>query len=192
MTAPLDMQPASPGADENAASQPPKPDISLVESAEAKGPSSYADAVAARLSKPHRDYLLERHGTLDLDPIPSMDPADPYNWPTWKVSDSFHSLPRTIQRLTRRLETHQSSACGVPRLHGHFHRSWHYPRVQDYFGRVWGFHAAGELLDLVADCNPGWCALVLEAVVQPLWPTPNLPSFPDLQSGLQCGMCEEP
>ncbi|KAJ1713953.1 hypothetical protein G4B11_010183 [Aspergillus flavus] len=36
------------------------------------------------LSDQHRDYLLQRHGTLDLDPIPSMDPADPYNWPLWK------------------------------------------------------------------------------------------------------------
>ncbi|OJJ37928.1 hypothetical protein ASPWEDRAFT_108862 [Aspergillus wentii DTO 134E9] len=39
---------------------------------------------AVFLSEPHRSYLLERHGTLDLDPIPSMNPADPYNWPSWK------------------------------------------------------------------------------------------------------------
>lgn len=37
------------------------------------------------LSEQHQGYLLQRHGTLDLDPIPSMDPADPYNWPQWKV-----------------------------------------------------------------------------------------------------------
>jgi hypothetical protein len=37
------------------------------------------------LSEQHQAYLLERHGTLDLDPVPSMDPADPYNWPSWKV-----------------------------------------------------------------------------------------------------------
>lgn len=29
------------------------------------------------LSDSHKSYLIERHGTLDLDPIPSMDPADP-------------------------------------------------------------------------------------------------------------------
>jgi hypothetical protein len=40
---------------------------------------------ASELSEPHRAYLLQRHGTLDLDPLPSMDPADPYNWPLWKV-----------------------------------------------------------------------------------------------------------
>lgn len=38
------------------------------------------------LSEQHQAYLLQRHGTLDLDPVPSMDPADPYNWPQWKVN----------------------------------------------------------------------------------------------------------
>ncbi|PYI04771.1 MFS multidrug transporter [Aspergillus sclerotiicarbonarius CBS 121057] len=40
-----------------------------------------ATEVGSSLSEPHKSYLLQRHGTLDLDPIPSMDPADPYNWP---------------------------------------------------------------------------------------------------------------
>lgn len=44
-----------------------------------------AEAINA-LSQEHRDYLLRVHGTLDLDPIPAMDDADPYNWPMWKVS----------------------------------------------------------------------------------------------------------
>ena len=67
-------------------SQPGKVGVDLVESTEAGIPTTYADIVASRLSKPHRDYLMERHGTLELDPIPSLDPADPYNWPGWKVS----------------------------------------------------------------------------------------------------------
>jgi hypothetical protein len=33
----------------------------------------------------HRDYLMQRHGTLDLDPVPAFGDADPYNWSTWKV-----------------------------------------------------------------------------------------------------------
>lgn len=40
------------------------------------------------LPESHKAYLIERHGTLDLDPIPSMDPADPYNWAVWKVRNS--------------------------------------------------------------------------------------------------------
>lgn len=46
----------------------------------------YLEDRVAHLSEEHRQYLLARHGTLDLDPIPDMNDADPYNWPTWKVS----------------------------------------------------------------------------------------------------------
>lgn len=40
---------------------------------------------ASHLTAEHRQYLLQRHGTLELDPLPTMGDADPYNWPTWKV-----------------------------------------------------------------------------------------------------------
>lgn len=40
---------------------------------------------ASGLSAQHRDFLMQHHGTLDLDPVPSEDPADPLNWPSWKV-----------------------------------------------------------------------------------------------------------
>jgi len=40
---------------------------------------------AVHLSEEHRNYLLECHGTVELDPLPTMSAADPYNWPTWKV-----------------------------------------------------------------------------------------------------------
>lgn len=35
---------------------------------------------AVQLSEEHREYLLKRHGTLDLDPMPDMSDADPFNW----------------------------------------------------------------------------------------------------------------
>ena len=41
--------------------------------------------IAAELSSSHRQYLLERYGTILLDPIPSEDLSDPLNWPLWKV-----------------------------------------------------------------------------------------------------------
>jgi hypothetical protein len=63
-----------------------KADIDLIESAEQGQGATYAESMTAHLPKAHRDYLMERHGTLELDPIPSMSPADPYNWPEWKVS----------------------------------------------------------------------------------------------------------
>lgn len=71
---------------------PAKADINLVESTETGIPSKYADIVASRLSRAHRDFLMEHHGTLDLDPIPSMDLADPYNWPAWKVCNLNSNL----------------------------------------------------------------------------------------------------
>jgi hypothetical protein len=37
------------------------------------------------LSTEHQEFLIQRHGTTNLDPIPSMDLTDPFNWPTWKV-----------------------------------------------------------------------------------------------------------
>lgn len=34
-----------------------------------------SSGAAAGITQEHRDYLIQRHGTLDLDPIPSDDPA---------------------------------------------------------------------------------------------------------------------
>ncbi|KAL4891469.1 MFS multidrug transporter [Aspergillus ambiguus] len=53
------------------------------------------------LSDQHRAYLMQRHGTLNLDPIPSMHPGDPLNWPLWKrltnlLLVSFHAFMGTF------------------------------------------------------------------------------------------------
>ncbi|RAL15240.1 putative MFS transporter [Aspergillus homomorphus CBS 101889] len=66
-----------------------------------ENPSSYAEIAAATLSQSHKDYLIQRHGTLDLDPIPSPSAADPYNWPLWKklanlVLVAFHACMATF------------------------------------------------------------------------------------------------
>ncbi|KAA8571080.1 hypothetical protein EYC84_000435 [Monilinia fructicola] len=42
--------------------------------------ATYLEDSTAALSEEHRQYLLSRHGTLDLDPLPSPSDADPYNW----------------------------------------------------------------------------------------------------------------
>lgn len=49
----------------------------------------YIEDQLAHLSEEHRQYLLTRHGTLDLDPLPDMNDADPYNWPRWRVRTSL-------------------------------------------------------------------------------------------------------
>lgn len=47
-------------------------------------PSLDEASIATGLSPAARAYLLNRHGTLDLDPMPSPSDADPYNWPQSK------------------------------------------------------------------------------------------------------------
>lgn len=36
------------------------------------------------ISSDHHDYLIQRHGSVQLDPLPSRDPEDPLNWANWK------------------------------------------------------------------------------------------------------------
>jgi hypothetical protein len=62
-----------------------KVDIDLVETAGHDQVVTYEESMTANLPKAHRDYLMQRHGTLELEPVPTMSPADPYNWPEWKV-----------------------------------------------------------------------------------------------------------
>ncbi|KAJ5489533.1 hypothetical protein N7539_004423 [Penicillium diatomitis] len=62
-----------------------------------KGEAFYIEDRMAHLTEEHRQYLLARHGTLDLDPIPDMNDADPYNWPTWRKTVNltlvvFHAM----------------------------------------------------------------------------------------------------
>ncbi|PGH07785.1 hypothetical protein AJ79_06173 [Helicocarpus griseus UAMH5409] len=64
-------------------------------------PQATHDELGPTLAKEHSDYLLIRHGTLDLAPIPSASDADPYNWPTWKkianlVLVAFHACMSTF------------------------------------------------------------------------------------------------
>ena len=66
------------------------------------GVASYVDRVAAQLSQEHKDYLMQRHGTLDLDPLPRMGPIDPHNWPSWKASEIIYM--RALKRRAQEAE----------------------------------------------------------------------------------------
>lgn len=58
----------------------------IVEKDHALGDSSHLEGgLVDGLTAEHRDYLISRHGTTNLNPLPTMDPADPLNWPAWKV-----------------------------------------------------------------------------------------------------------
>lgn len=70
---------------------------------EEKGATYIENDETVSLSPEHREYLMQRHGTLELDPMPSMSPADPYNWPQWKVCcPRCITLPQYRTNLNRK------------------------------------------------------------------------------------------
>jgi hypothetical protein len=75
----------------NGNSGSPKPSAEHSEGVEPKGErDAYVHPETTdALSPEHREYLLQRHGTLELDPIPGMGDADPYNWTSSKVCSPF-------------------------------------------------------------------------------------------------------
>lgn len=52
------------------------------------------------LTSEHETYLIERHGTTNLDPLPSADPSDPLNWPDWEKNAQIASMSFTAFSLT--------------------------------------------------------------------------------------------
>jgi len=88
----------------------------------------------ATLSQEHRDYLLRRHGTLNLDPLPGPGDADPYNWTNWKVR---YQLPRSVSEAILMCSVISLESCKpYPRcfscLHVHFHSRFNYPSISGY------------------------------------------------------------
>ena len=74
-----------PHTDEDSALQQEKTHATLPDDELGQKATYIPTGAAADLTQEHRDYLIKRHGTIELDPIPSDDPADPYNWSKWKV-----------------------------------------------------------------------------------------------------------
>ncbi|KAK7210362.1 hypothetical protein V2G26_017540 [Clonostachys chloroleuca] len=53
------------------------------------------------LSQDHRQYLIDRHRTVDMIPLPEMDDANPLNWPKSKkilnlLLVAFHAFMATF------------------------------------------------------------------------------------------------
>jgi hypothetical protein len=66
------------------------------------------DGSGPDINQEHCGYLLRRHGTLELNPIPSEDPADPLNWPSWKVRNIWQSLHKFSRYSWSCLQKHTS------------------------------------------------------------------------------------
>lgn len=58
---------------------------------------------ASHITEEHREYLVRKHGTFELDPLPTTSDNDPYNWSTWEVSSVyyFHSPQESMLTQTR-------------------------------------------------------------------------------------------
>ncbi|ODQ66882.1 MFS general substrate transporter [Nadsonia fulvescens var. elongata DSM 6958] len=57
--------------------------------------------LSIELENSHKEYLIHRHGTIELDPLPSQDPEDPLNWPNKKKYlllglVAFHAMSNTF------------------------------------------------------------------------------------------------
>lgn len=53
------------------------------------------------ISEELKAYIVQRHGTLELDPLPSSSPQDPLNWPLWMknmnmLMVAFHTMMATF------------------------------------------------------------------------------------------------
>lgn len=141
------------------------------------------------LAPRHREYLLERHGTLELDPVPAMDDADPYNWPSWKVR-RLSWLDKSP--LTMIVESRQSHISRIPRHVRHIHRRCYYPRILGHFPRLGNQHHHDVVFDLVTNCHPWRSSSLLEAIVEPIRSSSDLPHLVDRKLSLQYWMRQEP
>ena len=136
----------------------------------------------------HREYLLEKYGTLELDPIPDFGDADPYNWPAWKVRSPTQL--KDISCLSGIIpENHQPSARRLPRHDGHLYRRIHSSSIHTHRRGSWCEPHTSKLPDFSPDRHSWGSATVLETLVQPLRTTSHIPDFSNLQSGWKCWMC---
>lgn len=87
--------PESHSSSSNSVSDFSKPEIEHLDNVEQVPTNgTQLSIAAAALPRDHQEYLLERHGTLDLDPVPGFGNADPYNWPEWRVGYNNSTLVR--------------------------------------------------------------------------------------------------
>lgn len=71
------------------------------------------------LSIEHREFLIKRHGTVDLMPLPSASPNDPLNWPTWQVSLATYFIFTGTDLIVK--ENHMFGTCIISCHDYHFY-----------------------------------------------------------------------
>lgn len=83
-------------------------------------------------------YLLQRHGTLDLVPFPTSDPNDPCKASLFSVIFAKNTGLTALSRQLAKLEKeHAARDCLPPCLHVHFLCIFRHSSIRDTGGRVW-------------------------------------------------------
>lgn len=182
-----------PGLPFNGSNRPGKPSAEHSEDIEGEHGAYVHPETVDALSTEHREYLLQRHGTLELDPIPSMSDADPYNWTSRKVCCPLF-LRMLLARLTQvpLSENYQSHSRSVPRLHVDVHCGRHHSCLPDH-GNGSGQAAPGHHVPhLSPDRHSRGSTAILEADLTSLWKTPRVSALSHLQLGRKYWLREEP
>ncbi len=132
------------------------------------------------LSAAHSRFLLDRYGTVDLEPLPDPTPADPLNWPQRKVWTCSQRTQHFIANLQDNvlLETHQPFPRGVSLVHLLLYRILRHPRLQGHLGAAGRLHPGGVVHDVAADRRPRRRAAPLAPVGQALRSPAHLRAVP--------------
>jgi hypothetical protein len=127
------------------------------------------------LSPEHQQYLIQRHGTVDLDPVPGPGGADPYNWPHWKVCETIVFYNPLINRI---LESGQSHPRGDPRNDDHLHGSIYHPSISDYCRGSRGVSPTSHLPNLSPNLHSRCSSSYMEAFREHVRKTASVPPLP--------------
>lgn len=146
---------------------------------------------ASHLPAEHRDYLQRRHGTLNLEPLPSGDEADPLNWPAWKknvglILVAFHAYIAIFTAATI-IPAYLPMSIA---LHVSLTRTSYLTSAQ--VGPILAHLNCDILPYRFTDCSARCLTALLETHFESLRPPPNLPHLDILFRHLQYRVRREP
>lgn len=149
-----------------------------------------ATGAAADLSQEHRDYLIARYGTLDLNPIPDMGDQDPYNWRQSKVSAACVSI-LDAALIDVSIENNQPRSCCSCSHDSDLDRRGRHPGILGHC-RLLEHHTESSLVsEFYPDCYSGRSAVLLEAHFHPLRAPPYLADLLDVRLRGESRLCME-
>jgi len=127
------------------------------------------------LSEEHRQYLLQRYGTIDLDPLPTMGDEDPYNWPSWKVLSLSKYSMNIISPLP---ENRKPGPSRFPRLHVDVYSCSYHSSIREHCPRPRCQPPTDFVSHLPPNRHPRRCTAVLASTLYAFWSPAHLSRLP--------------